>query len=129
MFEKPLPRVLFGYIYGSMITSLLVFYFAPIQYVWKIVLMLLLASPYLIGIPGLELCLLARERRLISTFKRLLKPLPFFIVMNLVNYAMVPDLFWRMLFPMNLFVILSAFYGSWGGRMIKLGYFGEFSES
>jgi hypothetical protein len=129
MLRKPLPRVLFGYVYGSLALSMLVFYFAPIEYFWKVAVMILFAAPYAIGIPLLELCLLARERRLIRVFQVFLRMLPVFILVNGTNFLLAPNIYWQTLFPMNVFFVLSGLFGSWGGRMIKLGYFGDTKQS
>jgi hypothetical protein len=127
--QKPLPRVLLGFMCGSTTVILLIFFFTPIPMLWKQAIAFMLMSPYLVGIPLIELCLLYRERRLKWFLKMLIRLLPMFVIFNLVNYFLAPQVFWKVMFPMSFMLISASLYGSWGGRMIDLGYFGDTTES
>ncbi len=128
MLMKPLPRALFGYIFGSIVVSLLIYCFAPFPLFWKQVISGLLIVPYSVGIPVIECCLLYRERRVKWFIKTLWKVVPIFVLMNAVNFFLSPKYFWTV-FPVCAFTMFSSLlYGSWARRMIKLGYFGDVIE-
>lgn len=129
MLKEPVPRWLFGYVWGSSILSIAIFVFAPIPWGHKQVIAVALMIPYAGVIPLLELFLLIRERRLMWFFKLLRNQIPLFFFLTFINCFAAPQYAWQLV-EVNIAVMLMAsLFGSWGRRMINLGYFGPTTES
>lgn len=92
----------------------------------KQVIIGLLASPVLIGIPLIEMCLLIREERLGQFLSLLQKTAPILVLCFIPTLLILPRV--ETLWGCLVVGLIGGLFGSWGRRMIDLGLFGDPSE-